>query len=109
MTGTVPCRVIVTAGEQETDLGLCVPTGGCFGLETSIPIKRIGEGMLSFRAQTRHRELPGTFLSVHPDEPFRYIARLKDAYLARRDGRTGIVIREAEAGSPVPQGSGQIP
>ena len=33
------------------------------------------------------------YVPVYPEEPFSYMSRLKDAYLERRNGQLGIVIR----------------
>ena len=93
LSGYVPCRIIVS-GEKEADLGLCVPLDDMFGVETRIPIKKIGEGELHFRVLPKRPELKGEFIPISPEEPFHYIARLKDAHLARKDGQAGLILKD---------------
>lgn len=91
ISGSIPFCVKVT-GSAEADLGLCVPMEGCFGIETRIPVKRVGIGKLQFRAMPRHTAR-AELTAVSPDEPFGYITRLKDAYLIKRDALTGVGFR----------------
>ena len=105
LSGSVPCCITARAA-QETDLGLCVPLEDRYGLETRIPIKSVGEGDLDFRVFPKHRVRPEQFIPISPEEPFAYIARLKDAHLARRNGQTCVVITDR---SPDPQDSDQSP
>lgn len=48
LTGDVMCRLWVSCGDKRESLGLVVPVDGGFGLNTSLPIKRLGEGGLNF-------------------------------------------------------------
>lgn len=106
LSGSVPVRVQVL-GENEADLGLCVPMGNRFGLESCIPIKRIGQGKLQFTAVAKHCKTE-QIAAISPEEPFGYIARLKDAYLIKREQTVGICFRSTDQ-FPDPQGSGQNP
>jgi len=99
LSGDVPCRITVS-GERDADLGLCVPLGDHFGVETRIPIKRVGEGNLSFQVTPKHRETTEQFIPISPEEPFQYLARLKDAYLIRRNGQAGIAITDRSPDQP---------
>lgn len=94
ISGEVLCRVLVRCGKREESLGILVPQDGAFGLDTRIPVKRVGEGPLTFCAAPRHRDLQGQFIPLCPEEPFHYITRLKEAYLEKRNGQLGIVIKE---------------
>ena len=94
LTGETVSRVLVRCGEREEGLGILVPEDGAFVLETRIPVKKIGEGPLSFSAVPKHGPMEGRFVPLSPEEPFRYISRLKDAYLEIRNGRVGVVIKE---------------
>lgn len=85
--------LLICAGEQ-LDLGVCIPVDGQFGLEKRIPCKYLGEGMPEFRLVPKYQRLQERFVPVYPEEPFSYMAKLKDAYLQIRDGQMGIVIRE---------------
>ena len=88
------CRVLARCGEKEVSLGVLVPQDGGFQLETRIPVKRVGEGELSFSVAPRHRTAAGKFVPLSPEEPFRYITRLKDAYLEQRNGQLGLVFNK---------------
>ena len=105
LSGSVPCSITARA-EREADLGLCVPLEDQYGLEIRIPIKCVGEGDLEFRVSPKHRVRPEQFIPISSEGPFAYIARLKDAYMVRRDGQTGIVTKDR---SPSPQDSDQNP
>lgn len=93
ISGDVPYKVIITGDNKEVDLGLCVPKEGGFGMEVRIPVKQIGEGALSFRAIPRHRFNNAEFVPICSEEPFRYLYRLGNAYLAKRNGQMGVEIR----------------
>ena len=61
-------------------------------MTTRIPIKRLGEGELQFRAVPRHMEMQGQFIPVTPEEPFAYLSRLENAFMEIRSGKAGIVL-----------------
>lgn len=93
MTGEVMCCLQAQCGDRRENLGVVVPMDGGFGLDTRLPIKRLGEGALSFTLTPRHGQL-GTFVPLAPEEPFAYISRLKDAFLERQGNVLGVVIPE---------------
>ena len=66
-----------------------MPIGDSFGLDTRRPVKRLGEGVLSFRLVSKHDAPRTHFAPISPEEPFAYLQRLKDAYLAEKDGQIG--------------------
>ena len=92
LSGEVVYKVTVSCGENTESLGILVPEGGAFVVTTRVPIKRLGEGELAFRAVPRHTELRGQFIPVSPEEPFAYLSRLENAFMAIRDGHSGIII-----------------
>lgn len=94
LSGETVCRILVRCGSREENLGILVPQDGAFALETRIPVKKIGEGMLAFSVVPRHRAPEAGFISLSPEEPFRYITRLKDAYLIKHNGKTGVVLKD---------------
>ena len=96
MPGDGVCRVKVSCGGREESLGILVPAGDGFGLETRLAAKRLGQGSPEFTVVPNRARLHGKFVPIKPEEPFAYIARLKDAYLAARFGQLGAVIQEAE-------------
>lgn len=93
LTGGVVCRLRVICGDRQENLGILVPVDGGFGLDTKLPVKRLGEKALAFLLVPKLERSVGTFVPVYPEEPFAYISRLKEAYLARKDGQMGIILR----------------
>lgn len=86
------CRLRVSCEDRQENLGILVPMDGGFGLETRLPVKRLGEGDPDFTLVPKHESGSGTFVPVYPEEPFAYISRLKKSYLAKKDGQLGIVL-----------------
>lgn len=106
LTGDVVCRLAVSCGGKTVSLGILVPMGDGFGLETKIPAKRLGQGVPEFRVLPNaltHRE---QFVPIAPEEPFAYLEKLKDAFLARQGGVLGAVIK---CPAQAPRGSDPIP
>jgi len=93
LSGEVPYKVIVSGNCGEADLGICVPKENSFGMEVRIPIKRIGEGPHAFQAVPRHGVSSGEFVPFCAEEPFRCLSRLSSAYLAKRNGQTGVMLQ----------------
>ena len=55
LSGETAFRLFASCGEKQEDLGVLVPMGDSFGLDTRRPVKRLGEGELSFRLVSKHR------------------------------------------------------
>lgn len=87
-------RLVVSSNGNREDLGILIPMDGAFGLEKRIPVKRLGEGNPEFLLMGKESEKREKFVPVYPEEPFSYMSRLKDAYLARREGQLGLEFRE---------------
>lgn len=92
LTGSVMCRLEAACGDKRESLGVLVPMDGGFGLNTRLPVKRLGEGEFRFRILPRHDKPAEQFVPIYPEEPFAYIERLKDGFLARRDGQVGAIL-----------------
>lgn len=92
LSGDVICRLQVRCGEKKENLGVVVPQDQGFGLRTRLPVKRIGEGNMTFLLVPKYDKLEGKFAPIYPEEPFSYIARLKEAYLVRQNDQVGIYI-----------------
>lgn len=97
LSGDVVCRLHVACGDKRESLGVVVPMDDGFGLDTKIPVKRLGEGKMEFLLIPKYETAGGTFVPVFPEEPFSYIERLKDAYLARKDGQVGVMLKEGNS------------
>ena len=91
--GDVMYRLTVCCGDKREDLGVVVPVDGGFGLDTKVPVKRLGEGTVSFVLVPKYTAEEGVLVPIYPEEPFHYLARIKDAYLVKKDGQTCIRIR----------------
>ncbi len=109
LTGTVWYKLLARCGDNTVDLGLCIPVDGGFGVDTRIPIKRLGEGELTFRLVPKHNPLEGKFVQISPDEPFRHIRQLQKAHLARQDGHIGVVLTEDQSSKDKPTGQWSEP
>lgn len=94
IVGNVICRLVASRGGEEVHLGIPVPSGGEFALDTRLPAKRFPPGEFRFCLRPKHSELQGKFVPLSPQEPFAYITRLKNAYLEKRDGQVGLVITD---------------
>ncbi len=91
LSGDVICRLVVTGRDKQENLGVLIPMGDWFGLETRIPIKRIGDGPYHFSLLTK-QETATHYIPLSPEEPFKYIARLKESFLLAQNGRMGIIL-----------------
>lgn len=89
----VVCRLRVTCNDHQENLGIVVPTQDGFGLDTKVPVKRLGQGIPSFSLVPKSAESEGIFVPIYPEEPFSYMERLKDAFLARKYGQIGVIIK----------------
>lgn len=94
LSGDVVCRLYVRCGEKRENLGVVAPVDSGFGLDTKLPVKRLGEGKPEFQLLPKHEAAAGKFVPICPEEPFAYIARLKDAFLTYKDGQAGIMVKE---------------
>lgn len=93
-------QVRILCGDRRENLGVLVPTEGRFGLETRIPVKKIGTGKPEFQVRPRHGAVNGKYIPISPEEPFRYLSRLKDSFLEIRNEGLGIVITEPGHSEP---------
>ena len=94
LSGEVICRLTAVCGDKTENLGVPVPEKGEFVLRKKVAVSHLGEGPLHIRAIPKHAELTERFIPLCPEEPFRYLTRLKNAYLERRGTQLGIVIKE---------------
>ncbi len=86
-------RLVVTTDLGKVDLGVCVPMDGMFGTEKRIPCKKLGNNP-QFHLLPKHEGMQGKFVPIYPEEPFAYMTKLKNAFLANQNGQIGIVIGE---------------
>lgn len=102
------CRVTAVCGGKSHDLGILAPENGAFTRTARVPVRRLGEGTLLFRAERAHPAAPsGRFYPVRPGEPFPALSMLERGRFERREGQAGVFIPEAPA--PDPQDSDPTP
>lgn len=83
-------RLVAVTEAGRVDLGILAPVEDFFCLQKRIPCKIMGEKLPEFHLVAGGQ---GNFIPVYPEEPFRYISRLKDSFLEIRGGQVGIVIK----------------
>lgn len=94
ISGDVVCRLHVSCGDKRESLGVVVPMDGGFGLDTKLPVKRLGEGSMEFTLIPKHEVSEGTFVPIYPEEPFAYIERLKEGFLVKKGEQVGVAFKE---------------
>ena len=112
-------RIHALTGDTREDLGICIPVEGKFGMDKKVPMKRLGEGALTFELVPKdwvpekdaaEPELPAeeetvtepviaeepeeSFLPVSEEAPFEHLDKLENARMEVRDDQVGIVIEE---------------
>ena len=88
----IVCRLMVNCGNATESLGIVVPMDDGFGLETRLPVKRFSAGEVSFSLVPKLEQTGEKFYPIYPEEPFAYVAKLKESYLCYREGQAGIVV-----------------
>ena len=94
LSGKTVHSVAAVCGGNRVHLGICVPMGGQFGLEKKLPCKQFPGGKVEFLLIPRGAHQGRRFVPVYPEEPFAYMAKLKEAFLEIRDGQAGLSIPE---------------
>lgn len=86
------CRLYARAEGKNQDLGLCIPQGRDFVVQTRLPVKHFGLGEYQFCL-----EQPGTekFVPVYSDRPFSALDSLEQGKFIRRDEVAGILFQTA--------------
>ena len=94
------CRCRINNGEilrlywvwddRRESLGVLVPEKGGLVLEKKIPVKRMGQGRCRFLVSGGKMTETGNFYPITPEEPFRYIDRLKNGFLDSEQGKIGL-------------------
>ena len=93
LTGEVMYRLLITCGGKTENLGIPVPEGDCFRLNTRLPVSRFSSGEPVFRAVPKHQQM-SLWVPISPETPFDYIARLEHAVMERRGDEVGILISD---------------
>ena len=86
-----PYKIVLSSGEKEYDLGLCVPVDGALGMNTRITSKNISSGDWKFRAAPRNNEV---FVPIETGSVFPYIYALRRARFAVENTVAGLRLQE---------------
>ena len=87
-------RLYAVSEERKENLGVLLPDTDGFCLDRKVPVKNLGREPIRFLVSSGSGGLQGKFIPISPEEPFRYIDRLKDSFLETENGRIGIRIWE---------------
>lgn len=91
VSGEEMYRLEAACGEKRLDLGILIPKDRSFGLDMRFPVSKLGEGELTFRLRGKDEPKEGRrFVPVKPEEPFAYLASLKDSFLEIRNAEIGV-------------------
>ena len=85
-------RLTVDSNDKSVTVGVLVPEDGCFALEMSVPIKKLGSGELRFLVLgSRQSEI---FLPITEAEEFSHLKKLRSACFTFREGKPGLLIKK---------------
>lgn len=76
LTNAAVYRLVVSCNGRTTDIGICVPQVGGFGLQKRIPVKRVGEDRMQFHILPHDQVVPDTRVIVNPNTAFAFISEL---------------------------------
>lgn len=94
LKGDTISKLVIRCGNQCENLGVLIPAEEGFILEKKHPVKKFGDGEPFFYLAPRHDCVQGKFVPIYPEEPFGYIAKLNEAFLASHNGQTGALLKE---------------
>ena len=94
LSGNTVHSVAAICGGNRVHLGICVPMEGKFGLDKKLPCKQFPNGKAEFLLIPKGENQGRSFVPVYPEEPFAYMAKLKEAFLEIREGQVGVSIPE---------------
>lgn len=92
--GDTMYRVKIICGETEKDLGICVPKGRELILNKRLPAKDFSGDVPIFHLREHNQNIRGKFIRVEQNEPFTYIAHLKNAHWHIKDDTQGVWIAD---------------
>lgn len=83
-------RLMISGDRGKIDLGRLYKIEGIFGLETSVTIKKVGEG--PYRFALEDTEPSGSFVELNDDKPFAYLNQLEHCKFAVSGGKPGLIL-----------------
>lgn len=85
-------EVFVNSEDKEENLGLLIPYKGVYCLEKSIPMKRLGQGDITFFVREKDFKESGIFVPIEEGKPFSHMGKLRTARLQIREGKPGVLL-----------------
>ena len=85
-------RLNVRCCEKTVDLGLCVPMQDHFGVDTSVPIRKIGEGELIFELIGEHHSQK--FIAISKETPVKHLAEYSKMRFVILEGEKGVILTD---------------
>lgn len=92
-TDVVRCLVMQCDSKRE-NLGVLVPGKHGLSIDRKIPVKYFSAANPEFCIVPHHESMEGRFVPIYPEEPFRYLSCLQEAYLVVRNGQAGVILHE---------------
>lgn len=87
-------RLVLRCGNQYVNIGVLIPDGDGCCLDKRHPVKIFSEEKPEFYVAPRHDDVGGKFVPISPEEPFLYISKLKNAFLASENGQLGACLTQ---------------
>ena len=97
LSGEVMFRLIMLCDGQETDLGVLTPADGCFGINRSLSVKKVGQGRPIFSLSPKKTSVSEDLVLFSEQEPFAYLSQLHRACLVRQAGKSYIGFRSEKS------------
>ena len=89
-------RIKICDGENQVDLGICVPKDDRFVLTSRVPVRALGGESPAFQLVKQRKNEPETeektVIPVESGKPFPLIEQLENAFFMTTDGNPAIVI-----------------
>lgn len=86
-------RIVISIGNTEQSLGICIPDGKHFVLSKQLSVKSIKEGEWEFYLRPKDA-VDSVVVAVSDDEPFPQLDKLLTSSLVVRNDEPFITIRE---------------
>lgn len=87
-------KLVIQFGNTCENLGVLILGEEGLVLDKKYPVKKFSEGKPVFYLAPGHDSMCGRFVPICPEEPFAYISKLKDAFLATRNGQACAMLKE---------------
>lgn len=80
-------RILIQSGDKQTDIGICVPIDGMYGMNTSVAARNVDINAIDFILVPQGHIHSAESVSLDPEKPFAYLHALESMRLSA-DGRS---------------------